>query len=211
MGYFFLDIETYIDPEDELSGLNPYKSNSKVIAIAYNYYPDFILTENKIMPPTILKEWESDEKNILKEFYQFLQKKVEEDEHIKLVGFNHIKFDIPYLSARIDTHQIDGKQNIHNTLYVKPHHIDLGQLAMTSSQRMKFKKEFYNVSIIEVCNFFGIPPKKESAKKVSEYYQQAEYQKILDYIDSEFNFEKLYISLRRHFHSKRTMEKSNDS
>ena len=34
MGYFFFDIETFIDDEDKASGLNPYKSKSKIINIA---------------------------------------------------------------------------------------------------------------------------------------------------------------------------------
>ena len=41
MGYFFFDIETFIDESDKASGLNPYKNKSKIISIAYNYYNEF--------------------------------------------------------------------------------------------------------------------------------------------------------------------------
>ncbi len=49
MGYFFLDIETYIDDEVKYSALNPFTTKSKVIAIAYNYYNEFKISEKIIM------------------------------------------------------------------------------------------------------------------------------------------------------------------
>ena len=69
MGYFFFDIETFIDESDKASGLNPYKNKSKIISIAYNYYNEFKMNEKFIRPPTVLKEWEENEEKILKKFY----------------------------------------------------------------------------------------------------------------------------------------------
>ena len=69
MGHLFLDIETYLSPGDEESALNPYKEKSKVIVVAYNYYNSFGPPKKQdIKPPTLLKEWESDEKTILTKF-----------------------------------------------------------------------------------------------------------------------------------------------
>ena len=207
MGYFFVDIETYIDEKNNDTGLNPYYPESKVIVISFNFYNSFILTEKNIIPPTIYKEWESSEKEILSKFYNFLKNKVESDPHIKLVGFNHIKFDLPYLFARLLHHKIDTPENLHKIIFQTPHHIDLSQIGMITSQRMFNKKEFYNVNHNECCRFFELPEKSESGIKVSEYYNNHEFDKIEKYVIGEFILEHLYILLRRFIHAKKTMEK----
>ena len=38
MAFLFFDIETFMDPEDKTSGLNPYKKKSKVLTISYKFY-----------------------------------------------------------------------------------------------------------------------------------------------------------------------------
>ena len=68
MGYFFLDIETFVSENDETSGLNPYRPDSKVLSIAFNYYADFHLQLKDIIKPTVWKEWEEGEKEFLKNF-----------------------------------------------------------------------------------------------------------------------------------------------
>ncbi len=207
MGYLFLDIETFVDEINKKSGLSPFFSESKIISIAFNYYNQFILTDKNIIPPTILKEWESSEEEIIKKFYNFIKNKVQSDPHIKLVGFNLIKFDLPYLLFRIVHYKIDEPKNIYEILFTRPHHIDLAQIGMTTSQRMKIRKEFYNVNQKEINKFFGLPVKEGSGVMLSSYYRNGEYDKITNYIKQEFQFEKLYVLLRRHLHSKRTMEK----
>lgn len=206
--YLFVDIETYIDKQNPETGLNPYLPNSKIITIAFNYYDAFVLTERNIIPPTIYREWESSEKEILEKFYNFVKRKVEISPHIKIVGFNHIKFDLPYLFARLAHYEVDEKENIHKILFQSPHHIDLGQVSMITSSRMKKRKEFYNVGQREVNKFFNIPIKTEDGKKLSEYYCNKQFKKIIDYIKKEFKFELLYINLRRHIHIKKTMDPS---
>ena len=73
MGYLFLDIETYVSPDDDASGLNPFRPASKVLSIAYNYYDGFKVKESEIRKPTILKEWEDGEKKILTKLWDFLR------------------------------------------------------------------------------------------------------------------------------------------
>ncbi len=207
MGYLFIDVETYIGEKDSNSGLNPFLEESKIILICFNFYNAFILTEKNIIPPTIYKEWDSSEKDILVKFYNFLKNKVKEDPHIKLVGFNNIKFDLPYLFARLLYYKIDSPEELHKNLFQLPHHIDLGQISMITSQRMTKKKEFYNVNHNEVNKFFELKQKVNSGKKLSEYYKNKKFDKIIDYAKEEFNFEMLYILLRRFVHIKKTMEK----
>lgn len=204
MGYLFFDIETYVDPKEKTSGLNPYKESSKILAVAYNYYNAFILVEKNIMPPTILKEWEIGEKELLSTFYNSWADILERDKHLKIVGFNQIKFDIPYLFARMQINSIKSVEELFDILYRRPHYIDLGQVSMVVSGRMAEKKEFYNVNQEEANKFFDIPFKKSKGTIVSECYLAKDYDGIIDYIKEEFTFEKLYINLRRHIHKKGT-------
>ena len=205
MGYFFFDIETFIDEEDKASGLNPYKSKSKIIAIAYNYYNEFKMNEKFIRPPTVLKEWEENEEEILKKFYNFIKIKLPDDKHFKFIGFNCTKFDLTYLLGRLEFYKIDSKEQAYEYLFRLPHIIDLGQLAQIISKN-RFK-EIMNINQKETNKFFDIPIKKGSGKDVTKYYNNREYDKILEYIFDEFTFETLYLKLKRHMFNKKNNEK----
>ena len=206
MGYFFIDTETYIDKEIPESGLNPYISSSKVICIAYNYYDEFHLSEKHIKKPTILKEWETSEADILGKIYTFLKLKIDADKHLKIIGFNNLKFDMTYLFGRLVVNKIASPQEIYDIFYRKPHYIDLGQLSQIISNN-KFK-EILNISQKDAIKFFDLPAKKGSGKDITNFYKNKEFDKIIDYINEEFSFELLYINLRRHIYQKRTMEKN---
>lgn len=206
MGYLFFDIETYVDKENPTSGLNPHMPESKVIAIAYNSYDTFVIRTDlrEKTSPTILKEWELGEKEILSDFFDFWKMRMDRDEHLKICGFNHTKFDAPYLSSRLIINDISDPYEIHEYLYQRPHYIDLAQIGMITSGRMAKRKEFYNVGQKEINKFFGIPVKEASGKDVSRWYDREEYDKIEDYIKTEFTFEELYVSLRNHIKYKET-------
>lgn len=204
MGYLFFDIETYVDPKDRDSGLNPFRNNSKVLAIAYNYYNSFILVERDIIPPSILKEWELGEKEMLEEFYSFWSNALERDRHLKIVGFNQIKFDISYIFARMSLHAIRSNNELFDVLYKRPHFIDLSQISMILARKMSERKEFYNVNQQEANAFFNISQKKQAGTVSSKYYDEKNFDGIINYIKEEFTFESLYIHLRRHIHQKAT-------
>lgn len=205
MGYFFIDIETYVDPKQPETGLNPYMDNSKIISVAYNYYEEFHLSEKHITPPTILREWEAGEQDILVRIYNFLKLKIEKDKHLKILGFNNLKFDITYLFGRLVVNKIAPVYKIYDILYRKPHYIDLGQLSQIISNH-RFK-DILNIGQKQANKFFGLPIKKGSGKDVTKFYLNSEYDKIIDYIKQEFSFELLYINLRRHIYKKKTMIK----
>jgi len=205
MGYLFIDIETFIDKELPESGLNPYLKTSKILSIAYNYYDEFHLTEKKIKNPTILKEWESSEKDILIKFYRFLKMKVEDDNFIKIVGFNQLKFDMSYLFARLIMNKIAEPEETYKMLYQRPHCIDLGQISQILSKN-KYK-EIFNVNQATANRFFGIPVRKGKGTDYTIYYVNKEYNKYIKAVYDEFVFELLYIHLRRHIYKKKTMVK----
>jgi len=141
MSLLFLDIETYVSKDEPDSGLNPYFRDSKVIVITYNYYEQFTINFSNIKRPIILKEWEYErdgEKIILNSFYNFLKSKIEKDRYfdkngkdrcgLTIVGFNHLKFDLPYLFGRLLNHSIDYKKDIFRVLFKEPSNTDLMQL-----------------------------------------------------------------------------------
>lgn len=209
MGYFFLDIETYVSPKDEASGLNPFRPSSKILSIAYNYYDGFKIKENEIRTPTILKEWEEGEKGIITKLWNFLRVKIENDENLKFLGFNILKFDMTYLFGRMQVLNIADKNEIYEVLYRRPHYIDLGQISQVISKN-RFK-EFLNVSQKNTNAFFDLPIKKGTGKDVSIFYDNKEYDKILEYINEEFCFEQLYSKLRHHIFEKKVNEKYENS
>ncbi len=201
MGYLFLDIESFVDPEDERSGLNPFHKESKVLAISYNYYA----THNYPLPqqikkPTFLFEWiEGSEKRLLGKFFAELKSIFEKDKMLKVVGFNHLAYDLAYLFARMSHHKIAPDKEIFDALFSLPRHIDLAQLGMAVSEKTKKDQDFRCISQKVINSYFDIPIKEDSGKDVSKYYLNKRFDKIQKYCEEEFTFEMLYASILEYF------------
>ena len=114
MGFLFLDIESFVAPHNERSGLNPHHDESKVIVIAYNYYDlRKAPCAGEIKAPTFLYDWvEGSEKELLDKFWGILKEIHESDDFLKIVGFNQLAYDLPYLFSRMDYHAIAHKQEL---------------------------------------------------------------------------------------------------
>lgn len=206
MSLLFLDIETYVSEEEPNSGLNPFYPSSKVIVITYNYYEKNLLKYSEIKKPMILKEWEhkkNGEKIILTSFYNFLRNKIKEDRYLDkkgnnrcdltIVGFNHIKFDLPYLFSRLLINSIDNEKNIFRYIFSESANADLMQLTQLISNTSLEKDKLMAISQKNLCEYFGLPVKKADGKELSKFYDQKRYDSILNYIDEEFTFERLYL------------------
>ncbi len=201
MGFLFLDIESFVDPDEPNSGLNPYFKNSKVIVIASNYYSSQSAPkEGQIKPPTLLFEWEEGgEKKLLEKFYLELKQIHEKDALLKIVGFNHLAYDLNYLLARLKHHKIDSEKELFDRLFTKPRHVDLAQLGMAVSKATKRDSDFRTISQKTINSYYDIPIKEASGKDVSTFYLKKEYSKITKYCQEEFTFELLYQSLLETF------------
>lgn len=201
MGFLFLDIESFVDPEDQNSGLNPFHGKSKVIVISYNYYPHQSAPKaEQVKTPTFLFEWElGSEKKLLEELHSELRKIHEKDTLLKIVGFNHIVYDINYLFARMSHHKIAPQKELFHMLYTLPRHVDLAQLGMAVSKATKRDEDFRTISQKTVNSYYDIPIKEASGKDVSEFYSKREFEKIKKYCKEEFTFELLYQSLLQTF------------
>jgi len=216
MGYLFFDIESYVCPTNCDSGFNPYFPESKAIVISYNYYPGFNAPKKEqLKPPIFLKEWESSEKKILVDFYHTVKNLVNEEtvkneageEHtrLKFVGFNILKFDLPYLFGRMEQHKIDEIDRLFRYLFVKPIAIDLYYLTPLVSQKTKEYGQLWGISQKEVNKFFGIQVKDGRGDELSRFYDKKEYDKIMAYCTQEFTFEQLYDSMLMHILKKQKL------
>lgn len=201
MGYLFLDIESFVDPKDERSGLNPYHKESKILVISYNYYGshNYPLSQ-QIKKPTFLFEWEEgSEKKLLQKFFSELKTIFKKDPMLKVVGFNHLAYDLSYLFARMSHHKIDSDKELFDFLFSLPRHIDLAQLGMALSEKTKKDQDFRCISQKVINSYFDIPIKEETGKDVSKHYLNKNFEKIKKYCEEEFTFEMLYASILEYF------------
>jgi DNA polymerase elongation subunit (family B) len=206
MGHLFLDIESFVDPDNQNSGLNPFYEKSKVIAIAYNYYPNSSAPKpEQIKEPNFIFEWEEgSEKKLLEKFYEFL-KEIEKKEfnngetYLKIIGFNHLAYDLNYLFARMLHHKISKERELFNLLFTQPRHIDLAQIGMAVSKATKRDEDFRTISQKAINSYYEIPVKEANGKEVSLFYSKKEFEKIKKYCKEEFTFELLYQSLLQTF------------
>ena len=201
MGYLFLDIESLIDLENERTGLNPFYDKSKVIVISYNYYQSEIPpTGEQIKSPVFLYEWViGSEKEILTKFFEVLRAVHKEDKFLKLVGFNHVAYDMPFLLSRMLYHKVAPEIELFDLLFSYPRHVDLSQLGMAISEDTKRDEDFRCISQKKINSYFEIPVKQDSGKDVSIFYHKKRFDMIERYCSEEFTFELLYKSMLDYF------------
>ena len=214
MGYLFFDIESYVCVHNRNSGFNPYEKESKVIVISYNYYPGFNAPKkNQLKKPIFLKEWERSEKDTLEEFYGFVKDRVDKETvindagkemtRLKMVGFNILKYDLPYLFGRMEQLKIADKRELFYYLFVMPYAIDLYYMTPMVSQKTHEYKQLWGISQKEVNKFFGLAIKEGRGDELSRFYDAKEYDRIMKYCNEEFTFEQLYDSFLMHILEKK--------
>ncbi|MDD3084154.1 MAG: hypothetical protein PHP82_03965, partial [Candidatus ainarchaeum sp.] len=156
MGFLFLDIESFVSPTNEQSGLNPFYNESKIIVISYNYYALEKAPQGKqIKKPIFLFEWViGSEKKLLEIFFEQLVEIYSKDKFLKIVGFNQMAYDLPFLFSRINKHKISNEKILFDFLFNLPRHIDLSQLAMPISSKTKKDEDFRCISQKVINSYF---------------------------------------------------------
>ncbi|MBI4450747.1 hypothetical protein HY642_02115 [Candidatus Woesearchaeota archaeon] len=198
MGHLFLDIETYSSPAEPDSSLNPYLGASKVIVIAFNYYPGFRPpSKDQIKPATFLKEWESDERSILSQFFGLLKQWQRADAYLKISGFNILKFDLPYLFGRMRFHKLASDDELHDLLF-RPFGTDLYQVSALISPKTKEHEQLWGINHKQASAFFNLKVKEATGLDCSKFYDAKEYDKIMRYCNEEFNLEQLFDAFYLH-------------
>ncbi len=198
MGFLFLDIETYSSKNNPDSSLNPYEPESKILVISYNYYEGFKPPKKEnLKSPIFLKIWNSTEKEILTEFYNFIKTIERNDKYIKFVGFNIAKFDLPYLFGRMKVLSIANEKELYKTFFNK-FNIDMYQLSSIISEETLKYEQLWATNHKKTSEFLKLQIKEGEGIYCSKFYDNNEFDKIIDYCSSEFNLEQMFDSFYLH-------------
>ena len=96
---------------------------------------------------------------------------------------------------------IASSDEIFDVLYRRAHWIDLMQIAIVINPN-RFH-EFLNPNQKTINKLLDIPVKKGTGTDVTKFYNNQDYDKIMEYTNEEFSFEELYIKLRKIVYSKK--------
>lgn len=148
----FFDIET--------TGLYP--NRSKLITIQIR----------KGEKNTVWKEWELGEEGVINEFFNFTENITRKN--VKLVGFNNLEFDLPFLNGRL----YELKLKNHDALWERFNRhlafIDLRQLLGDSFGKFAKWKLGFTGDSFDIAN-----------DTIPRLYEKGEYSKIVEYIEDE--------------------------
>lgn len=163
MAEYYFDIETYSPGE------RPNPDTDKIISIQFQRID--LRTGKPISDLVILKEWESSEEQILKEFYnKFFSDNVNKWNFIP-VGFN-LNFEWEFLISKFDKYL--GKKFTSRQFHYDWPHIDLKSIGILLKNG-----NFKGTKLSELTN------KQQDGKIISSYYKNKEFGKIEDYIKNE--------------------------
>lgn len=170
MNRVFLDIETYSP------GQRP-TYDDKVIAIAYKLEGS---------PVKVLKEWESDEKEILNKFLEEIQ----HIDNLNIVGHNVLRFDIPLIINRAAEYGIATVGDLMKLL-LDAYPIDTIQ-AQLPANRFYFK----GLSLAECARRMGVETRSCPSSEILSRYEIGDYEAITEHIiEDVLVTERLFIAL----------------
>jgi len=194
LGWLFFDIETK-SFKGAKDALNPHMPDAGVIVIAYKYYPGF--TPSRHSESENLTAWnDNDEKDILMNFYGKLTSLSSKDKYLKLVGFNILNFDLPYLYSRMFHHSVASAEELYETLIRRPYRLDLAQVGAIFSPFSRKHGEFGIGGQKDLNKYFNIPLKSRSGSEINHLYHKGKYEEILKYEREEFTFCDLYFKIK---------------
>jgi DNA polymerase elongation subunit (family B) len=171
----YLDIETYSEGEEVV--IEP---SIRIILIHLKE-----IFDNENIKTLIFKEWESSEKDILKQFYEHFHLLHENERTVWCIGFNIFRFDIPLLIYRLAHYEIDSLPNLFE-IFRKAYIVDLRQCLLPFSD-FKFKE----LSAEKVAEKLGIRKPKYSNKEIREFYKKEETEireRIVEHSESDLSF-----------------------
>jgi len=155
MATFYLDIET--------TGLNP--KENKIITIQFQELDRY--TGDAVGELTILKEWESSEREILEEFISKTDILGSYDFSFVPVGYN-LGFEHDFIKIRSELNGLPSLDILHCPF------IDLRAVGILMNSG-----QFKGSGLSDLTN------KKGSGVQIPGWYENKEYDKIIDYIKNE--------------------------
>jgi len=180
----YLDIETFSEDESSIH-------NGKVISIQYR---------DGNGNTTVLKEWVSGEKDILKEFHGHLLE-LRKTGPITMIGHNMLRFDIPMLIHRMVFHKIDSMHSLLDLYHDSVYSYDTLQ-CLAPFNKFKFK----GLNAQELSGRLGIRPPKHGGSEIAEFYRKKKYRKIEEHVLADLDFtEDLWKKLTESTHELRSL------
>ena len=166
----------------DAGGLSPVQG--KTIMIAYQVDDG---------PIHRLLEWESSERDILKEVYGvFTRYRGTYDDPLNVIGFNIASFDLPFLYYR-SQQVLEGDVDpfwLHKYFHAPAiHDIMLIHLPLNGWSR-------YGLNHNAVAKAYGLPVKEERGSVNAGYYYNREFDRILNYAESEFVYPEMYRKMK---------------
>ncbi len=162
---FYFDIETY-------SRAGYPQFTDKVIAIAFKGL------DTKLK---LLAEWKTSEKEILEGFFDHVKGRLEEGIRTELIGYNVLRFDLPFLIIRAFHHKLDSLENLQGIIH-ETYTKDLIQCLLPYNNFT-----FAGLNSLNVASRLGIPI-QYAGRDVKEFYENREYDKIEEHIGSDVLF-----------------------
>lgn len=163
----FLDIETYSP------GPRP-TYNDKVIAIAY---------KQEGGPITVLKEWESSEKQILTRFLE----EIKQVDRLNIIGHNILRFDLPLIINRATSYSIAPTGDLMHLL-LDPYTIDTIQAQLQTNNFY-----FNGLGLAECAKRIGAETRTCPGSEIKTRYDEGDYAAITKHITEDvLTTEKLF-------------------
>lgn len=167
----YFDIETYSPNE------KPNPETDKIITIQFQKID--LKTGEKVGKFEILKEWEEGEEEMLKFIYKWFFRRPWD---FIPIGFN-LNFEWKFIQAKFKKYNICNNE-------LSYYFDNLPQIDLKSIAIIK-KGEFFGASLSFISN------KKDDGNVIKEYYENKNYNKILEYVEDEMNsFVDLYKKLK---------------
>lgn len=162
----------------ERGGLTPFQG--KVILITYQINNGHVFR---------LKEWESNEQDILRKFYNLVLdlQRGQGNDRLRIIGHNILGFDLFFLYNRMRIHKIEDEKWLYQWIMNKPEVIDFLQLhlPLNALQTKGLKHDVLAIA-------YGFPVKKTLGSGEIPHYFSEEYDKIIEYSEREFIYPQLY-------------------
>jgi len=163
----FLDVETYSP------GPKP-TYDDRIIAIAY---------KQEDGPVTVLKEWESDEKQILTRFLEGIKR----IDRLNIIGHNILRFDLPLIINRATHHGIATTGDLMRLL-LDPYTIDTIQ-AQLQTNNFYFK----GLGLRDCVQRLGTQSATCPSSEIITHYEAGNYAEIVEHVTEDIlNTEKLF-------------------
>ena len=163
MAEYYFDIETYSPGE------KPNPETDKIISIQFQRMD--LETGRPIGDLIILKEWESSEEKIVKNFYDIFFREGLDIWNFVMVG-NNLNFDFEFLILKFEKYL--GKKLSSKDLHcIRPHFDIKPFLVMLNGGNFKG------------ASLDKFTKKNQNGRAIKDYYQNKEYSKIEDYIKNE--------------------------